>query len=396
MAMEKANRWEADNLLGIPFSGIRKVSEAAAKLKAQGIDVIEMTMGRPDFDTPAHIKAAAIKALEQGKVHYTSNYGLPELRRAISKKMKEENGLEYDAGDEIIVTVGGSEAIFGTMGAFLNPGDEIIVPTPIWGNYLASPLCFGAKIIQVPVKEENGFSLLPEDVEKCITDKTKAIVQVSPGNPTGGVMKRKDQEGIAELAKKHDLLVISDEVYEHLIYTGESHRSIATLDGMRERTIVVNSFSKTYSMTGWRVGWVCADRALISSLVRTHQNIVACASSFAQYGALAALEGPQECVAEMRAEFNRRREYLAAAINKMPKVSCVEPAGAFYIFMNIKEMNMTSVEASNFFMEKAHVAIVPGSAFGEAGEGYIRIAYSASMDDIKEAVKRMDAALRTL
>ena len=238
--------------------------------------------------------------------------------------------------------------------------------------------------------------MLPEDVEKCITDKTKAIVLVSPGNPTGGVMKRRDQEGIAELAKKHDLLVISDEVYEHLIYTGEKHRSIATLDGMRERTIVVNSFSKTYSMTGWRVGWVCADRALISSLVRTHQNIVACASSFAQYGALAALEGPQDCVAEMRAEFNRRREYLADAINKMPKVSCVEPAGAFYIFMNIKEMNMTSVEASNFFMEKAHVAIVPGSAFGEAGEGYIRIAYSASMDDIKEAVKRMDAALRTL
>ena len=396
MTTERANQWETEYMLNVPFSGIRKVSEAAAKLKAQGINVIEMTMGRPDFDTPEHIKKAAVKALEEGKVHYTSNYGLPQLTKAISRKMKEQNGLEYDAGGEVVITVGACEAIFAAMSAFLNPGDEIIVPTPVWGVYLAAPTILGAKPVEVPLKEENGFSLDPADVEKCITPKTKMLVLISPNNPTGGIMKEEDMRGIAELAKKHNLLVISDEIYEHLIYTGAKHLSIASYEGMRERTITVNGFSKTYSMTGWRVGWVCADRSVISSIVRTHQNIVSCASSFAQYGALAALEGPQDCAKEMAAEFDRRRKYMVEAINKMPKISCIPPAGAFYIFANIKGMNMTSEEASNFFMNEAHVAVVPGSAFGAAGEGYLRFAYSASMEDIKEAMDRMDKALRTL
>lgn len=396
MSTERQNRWEAEKMQTMPFSGIRKVSEAAARLRADGIDVVEMTMGRPDFDTPEHIKDAAVKALRDGKVHYTSNYGIPELREAIAKKMKEQNGLEYDMEGEIMVTVGAAEAIFATMSSFLEPGDEIIIPAPVWVNYVAIPASFGAKVVTVPLREENAFSLAAEDVEKAITDKTKMIVLVTPGNPTGGVIKETDLKAIAELAKKHDFLVIADEVYEHLIYDGEQHVSIGSFEGMKERTIVINSVSKTYSMTGWRIGWICADKPVMRSILRAHQYMVACATSFSQYGAYAALNGSQDCVHQMVEQFDERRKYIVSAINDMNKMHCVTPKGAFYVFANIKDMGMSSEEVSQFLLREAHVAAVPGSAFGEEGRGFIRFAYSTSMEGIKKAMDRIDKALKKL
>ena len=394
--MEHPNVWEATNMLNVPFSGIRMVSEIAQKMRRDGIDVIELTMGRPDFDTPSHIKDAAIKALQDGHVHYTSNYGLFDLREAVSIKTKTQNNVLYDPNDEIVITSGACEAIFSTMAAFLNPGDEVIVPTPIWGTYLAIPHILGAKVVEVPLKEENGFSLAPQEIEKYITSRTKMIIVVSPNNPTGCITKEEDLKGIAALAEKYNLLVLSDEIYEHLIYTGEKHISIASYSGMRHRTVVVNGFSKAYSMTGWRLGWLCAERNLVSSIVRTHQNIIACASSFVQYAGIAALKGPQDCVQMMREEFNKRRLFLLRSIANMPKISCISPSGAFYMFINIKQMNMTSMEAAKFFLEKAQIAIVPGSAFGAGGEGYLRLAYSTSMKQLTKAVERMNDALASL
>lgn len=394
--MDHPNIWEANNMLNVPFSGIRMVSEIAQKMRREGIDVIEMTMGRPDFDTPSHIKDAAIKALHEGYVHYTSNYGLFDLREAVSIKTRTQNNIMYDPNDEIVITSGACEAIFSTMAAFLNPGDEVIVPTPIWGTYLTIPHILGARPVEVPLKEENGFSLTPQEIEKYITPRTKMIVVVSPNNPTGCITKTEDLKGVAALAEKYNLLVLSDEIYEHLIYTGEKHISIASYEGMRHRTVIVNGFSKAYSMTGWRLGWLCAERSLVSSIVRTHQNIIACASSFVQHAGIAALKGPQDCVQMMREEFNKRRLFLLKSIAKMPKISCIPPSGAFYMFINIKQMNMTSMEAAKFFLEKAQLAIVPGSAFGTAGEGYLRLAYSTSMEQLIKAVARMNDALALL
>jgi len=396
MNKEKSNQWEAERMQCLPFSGIRKVFEAANKLRAQGIDVVDLTIGGPDFDTPVHIKKAAVKALDEGRVHYTSNYGIPELTKAIAKKMKANNNLDYDPTGEILVTVGASEAVFGAMASFLNPGDEVIVPAPAWLNYVFIPGMLGAKIITVTLKEENDFALSAEDVTAKITPKTKMLILVSPNNPTGGVMLEEDLRKIAEMAVKHNFIVISDEIYEHLIYDGNKHISIGTYPGMKERTITINGVSKAYSMTGWRIGWAAADKNLIKSMIRCHQYMVACANSFSQYGALEALEGPRDCIGEMVAEFKRRRDLIVSSIKTMPKISCINPSGAFYIFANIKGMNMTSVEASNFFLEKAAVAAVPGTAFGEEGEGYLRIAYSNSYENIQHAMVNMKEALKKL
>ena len=396
MNTEKSNQWEAERMQCLPFSGIRKVFEAANKLRAQGIDVVDLTMGRPDFDTPAHIKKAAVKALDEGRVHYTSNYGIPELTKAIAKKMKANNNLDYDPTGEILVTVGASEAIFGAMVSFLNPGDEVILPAPAWVNYVVIPGMLGAKTVTVTLKEENGFALSAEDITAKITPKTKMLILINPNNPTGGVVLEEDLREIAEMAVKHNFIVLSDEIYDHLIYDGNKHISIGTYPGMKERTITVNGVSKTYSMTGWRIGWAAADKNLIKSMVRCHQYMVACPTSFSQYGAVEALEGPQDCIGEMVAEFKRRRDLIVKSIKAMPKISCVNPSGAFYIFANIKGMNMTSVEASNFFLEKAAVAAVPGTAFGEEGEGYLRIAYSNSYENIQRAMVNMEEALKKL
>ncbi len=393
MAIDRSNRWEATRMQALPFSGIRKVFEAANKLRAQGVEVIDLALGRPDFDTPANIKEAAKTALDKGQVHYTSNYGIPELTSAISKKMKADNNLDYDPKGEIMVTVGACEAVLNVLTSFLNPGDEVIVPSPGWLNYIFVPRMLGATPVTVPLKEENDFCLSAEDVAAKVTDKTKLLVLVSPHNPTGGIVDRKNLEAIAELAKIHDFLILADEVYEKIIYDGNEHISIGSLPNMKERTITINGVSKTYSMTGWRIGWIAADKPLMGSLVRSHQYAVTCATAFAQAGAVEALEGPQNRVHEMVKEFDMRRELVVKSLNELPGVSCVRPSGAFYVFANIKGLGMTSVEASNFFLEKSGVAMVPGSAFGDEGEGFIRVSYCNSYEKIQTGMKRMKEAI---
>ncbi|HYE84329.1 MAG TPA: pyridoxal phosphate-dependent aminotransferase [Clostridia bacterium] len=395
MTIEKSNHWEADRMQYLPFSGIRKVFEAANHLRAQGVNIIDLALGRPDFDTPVNIKMAAQKALDEGQVHYTSNYGVSQLTNAISKKIKTDNNLDYDANGEIMVTVGACEAVYAAMTSFLNPGDEVIVPSPGWLNYIYIPGMLGAKPVTVPLKEENNFALSAADVEAKITSKTKMLILVSPHNPTGAVVKKSDMEAIAELAKKHDFLVLADEVYEKIIYDGNENFSIGSLPGMKERTIIINAVSKTYSMTGWRIGWIAADRNLMKTLVRTHQYLVTCATSFAQFGAIEALEGSQCRSKEMVAEFKRRRDLVVKSINELPKIKCCNPSGAFYVFANIKGLNMSSMDASTFFLEKAAVATVPGSAFGDEGEGYIRISYCNSYENIQQAMKQMNEALKS-
>ncbi|HYE81412.1 MAG TPA: pyridoxal phosphate-dependent aminotransferase [Clostridia bacterium] len=396
MAVEKSNRWEADRMQALPFSGIRKVLEASNRLRAQGVDIIDLALGRPDFDTPVNIKKAAQKALDEGQVHYTSNYGIPQLTKAIAKKLKADNNLEYDPAAEIMVTVGACEAVYAAMASFLNPGDEVIVPAPGWLNYVYIPGMLGATAVTVPLKEENNFALSAADVAAKISPKTKMLILVSPQNPTGGVVPKSELQAIAELAKKHDFLVLADEVYEKIIYDGNEHVSIGSLPGMKERTISINAASKTYSMTGWRIGWIGADKKLMGTLIRNHQYLVTCATSFAQFGALEALEGSQSQAQEMVAEFKRRRDLVVKSLNNIPGIKCTNPSGAFYAFANIKGLQMSSMDASTFFLEKANVATVPGSAFGEEGEGYVRVSYCNSYENIQRGMEKLKEAVKGL
>jgi len=377
----------------IPFSGIRKVFEKARKMEKEGHRVINLGIGRPDFDTPAHIKQAAKEALDAGMVHYSSNYGLPDLREAIAAKLEQDNGLAYDPGSEIVVTVGANEAVLMAMVGTLNAGDEVIIPDPAWLHYFYCARLVEAIPVAVPLREEMEFKLDPDDVARAITPRTRMLVVTTPHNPTGSVLDKEMLQALADIAEKHDLLVLSDEIYEKIIYDGVKHISFATLPGMRERTLVVNGFSKAYAMDGWRLGYVAAPRELIAVLIRVHQYTTVCATTFIQKGALAAYRGPQDCVAEMVAEFVRRRQYLIPALNEIKGISCVRPRGAFYAFPSIKATGKSSAEIADFLLEEAKVALVPGSAFGQYGEGYLRIAYSNSLENIQEAMQRIKTAL---
>lgn len=388
--------YEATRLKNVPFSGIRRIMGEAMRLEAEGASIIHLEIGRPDFDTPEFIKAAAKAALDRGDVHYTHNLGTLALRRAIAGKLRVDNSLDYDPENEIMVTVGASEAVFLAAAAFLDPGDEILAPDPGWVNYRSAPGVLCATPVTYQTPEANGFRPDVERIESLITSRTKMMIVLSPGNPSGAVFDRPTLEPLARLAQKHDLLVMSDEIYEKLIYDGARHASIANLPGMRERTIVVNGFSKSYSMTGWRLGYLAAPRELMSSMLKVHQNLTVCASSFGQAGALAALQGPQDCVYQMAAEFERRRNLLIPALNEMPGVRCAKPGGAFYAFANIEGTGMSSEETAMYFLREAGVATVPGPAFGPAGEGYVRISYANSYENIEEALRRMEKALRKL
>ena len=385
--------WEAERMKHIPFSGIRKVFEKARRLEEEGHRVINLGIGRPDFDTPAHIKEAAKEALDAGMVHYSSNYGLPELREAIAAKLERDNGLAYDPNGEIIVTVGANEAVLMAMAATLNPGDEVIIPDPAWLHYFYCARLAGAVPVAVPLREEMEFKLDPDDVARAITPRTRMLVVTTPHNPTGSVLDEEILQALADIAEKYDLLVLSDEIYEKIIYDGVKHISFATLPGMRERTLTVNGFSKAYAMDGWRLGYVAAPRELIAVLIRVHQYTTVCATTFIQMGAVAAYRGPQDCVADMVAEFDRRRQYLIPALNEIEGISCVRPQGAFYAFPSIKAIGKSSAEITDFLLEEAKVALIPGSAFGQYGEGYLRIAYSNSLENIQEAVERIKTAL---
>lgn len=386
----------ADRMESIPFSGIRKAFEEVIRREQAGEKIIHLHIGRPDFDTPTHIKEAAKKALDEGKVHYSSNYGILELREAIAQKMARENGLSYDPAAEIIVTVGANEGVLLAMMGLLNPGDEVLIPDPVWLHYFYCARMAGAVPVSVPMMEKNEFVPDINDFRAQITPKTKMIVVTSPHNPTGMVASAGALEGLSKLAQEKDLYVLSDEIYEAMVYEGNRHTSMASLPGMKARTIIVNGFSKRYSMTGWRLGWVAADRELISAMIRIHQYTTVCATTFAQWGAHAALTGPQEEINRMIAEFDRRRKLVYNALKEMPGIHVVRPKGAFYIFPNIQETGKTSEQMTQHLLEEAGIAVVPGSVFGKYGSGYLRISYANSYENLEIAMENMNAALKRI
>ena len=385
----------ASRMEALPFSEIRVMMEKATQMQKNGEDVIHMEIGRPDFDTPQVIKEAANQALANGNVFYTSNYGTPELRQAIADKLKRDNGIDYKA-EEILVTIGVGEGTYAAVAAFTNPGDEILVPDPVWLNYIHVPNFFGAVPVSYKLKEENDYQIDLDEIEGLITSKTKMLVINTPGNPTGVVQSQDTLEKLAEIAKKHDLIVVSDEIYEKLVYDGAKHVSIAALPGMKERTITLNGFSKCYSMTGWRLGYVAAPVEFIKAMVRVHAYINTCAPSFVQEAGITALEKGEPDVQKMVQEYQRRRDYTVSAINAIDGLSCKTPGGAFYIFVNIKALGKTSAETADYLLDTAKIAAVPGSAFGPQGEGYIRLSYACSYERIVEAMDRLKKAVEAL
>jgi aminotransferase len=386
----------AERMQSIPLSGIRKVFEEANRLEKRGEKIIRLEIGRPDFDTPVHIKAAAKKALDEGKVHYTSIYGIAELREAIAEKLKQENGLSFDPVTEIIITVGAIEADYITMMALLNPGDEVLIPDPCWMSYFYCARMAGAIPVSVPVREENEFRPCIDDFWSRITPRSRMILLNTPNNPTGAVYPAGVLEDLAQLAQEKNLFVLSDEIYEKIIYDGTRHISIGSFPGMRERTITVNGFSKIYAMTGWRLGYVAADKELISAMVRIHYYTTACATTFNQWAGIAALKGPQIEAKMMVTEFDRRRDLVYDALREMKGIHVVKPGGAFYIFPNIKALGRTSDELSLYLLEEAQVAVVPGTTFGEFAEGYIRISYANSYENLEIAMEKMRRALQRI
>ncbi|MCI6879291.1 MAG: pyridoxal phosphate-dependent aminotransferase [Lachnospiraceae bacterium] len=379
----------------LPFSGIRAVMEKATKMQQAGEKVIHMEIGRPDFDTPQKIKDAAYKSLQNGNVFYTSNYGTPAIRKAIAEWENKKNHVDYEA-ENVLVTVGVGEATYAAMAAFLQEGDEVLVPNPVWLNYIHVPSSLGATPVTYSLKEENDYQIDFEELESKITERTKMIVIVDPSNPTGGVFSEETLKRLADIAIKNDLLVISDEIYEQLTYDGTKHICIASLPGMKERTIKLGGFSKAYSMTGWRLGYMCAPVEVIKACVRVHQYTITCASSFVQEAAITALNDCDDDVEAMRKEYQRRKDYVVKALNEIDGISCNNPQGAFYIFVNIKELGKTSMEVAEYLLDTAKVAMVPGSAFGSEGEGYIRLSYACSYEDLVEACARIKDAVAAL
>ncbi|MFQ7613955.1 MAG: aminotransferase class I/II-fold pyridoxal phosphate-dependent enzyme [Roseburia faecis] len=364
-------------------SGIRKFFDIVSEMD----DAISLGVGEPDFDTPWHIRDEGIYSLEKGRTFYTSNAGLKELKIEISKYLDRRFGLSYDYNKEMLVTVGGSEAIDIAMRAMLDPQDEVLIPQPSYVSYV--PCCVLANGTPVPIelKAENEFRLTAEELEAAITPKTKLLVMPFPNNPTGAVMEKKDLEAVAEVVKKHDLFVLSDEIYAELTYL-DNHVSIASIPGMRERTIVINGFSKSHAMTGWRLGYACELEVIIKQMLKIHQFAIMCAPTTSQYAAVEALRNGDEDVAMMREEYNGRRRYVLERFKEMG-LSCFEPFGAFYAFPCIKDLGMTSDEFATKLLQTKKVAVVPGTAFGACGEGFLRISYAYSLDDLRIALDRV-------
>lgn len=385
----------AKRMESLPFSGIRAVMEKATKMQQAGEKVIHLEIGRPDFDTPEKIKETAYESLKAGHVFYTSNYGTPVLRKEIAKWETEHHGVNYEA-EEVLVTVGVGEATYASMAAFLEDGDEVLVPNPVWLNYIHVPSSLGATPVTYSLKEDNNYQIDFQELESKITDKTKMIVIVNPSNPTGGVFSRETLEKLSKIAIENDLLVVADEIYSQLVYDGTEHISIASLPGMKERTITLGGFSKAYSMTGWRLGYMCAPKEIIAACVRVHQYTITCASSFVQDAAVTALQDCADDVEAMRQEYQRRKDYAVKALNEIDGISCNNPQGAFYIFVNVKSLGMSSMEVAEYILEHAKVAMVPGSAFGSEGEGYLRLSYACSYEDLQEACKRIREAVAEL
>ena len=373
-------------------SGIRKFFDIVSEMK----DAISLGVGEPDFDTPWHIREEGIYSLERGRTFYTSNAGLKELKIEIDRYLTRRCGVSYDYNNEILVTVGGSEAIDIAMRAMLDPGDEVLIPQPSYVSYVPCCILANGTPVIIELKAENEFRLTAEELEAAITPKTKLLVLPFPNNPTGAIMEKADLEAIAEVVEKYDLYVISDEIYSELTYTEESeHVSIASLPGMRERTILINGFSKAYAMTGWRLGYACGPELIIKQMTKIHQFAIMCAPTTSQYAAVEALRNGDEDVAKMREEYNGRRRYLMHRFKEMG-LECFEPFGAFYVFPCIKEFGMTADEFATKLLEAQKVAVVPGTAFGACGEGFIRISYAYSLDVLRKAMDRMEAFIAML
>lgn len=377
-------------ITGIAPSGIRKFFDIVNEMD----DAISLGVGEPDFDTPWRIRDEAIYSLEQGRTFYTSNSGLKSLKEEISKYLERRYNLYYSPNSEIMVTVGGSEAIDIALRAMLDPGDEVLIPQPSYVSYAPCTILAGGKPVYIDLKEEDEFRLTPEELEEAVTDKTKVLILPFPNNPTGAVMEKEDLEAVAQFVIDHDLFVLTDEIYAELTYL-EKHVSIASLPGMRERTVYINGFSKAYAMTGWRLGYACAPEELLKQMLKIHQYAIMCAPTNSQYAAVEALRNCQDDVDRMREEYDHRRRYLMDRFRSM-KLQCFEPFGAFYIFPSIREFGMTSDEFATKLLKTKKVAVVPGTAFGDCGEGFIRISYAYSLENLKEAVDRIEVFIQEL
>ena len=378
-------------IVEIEPSGIRKFFDVVNEME----DAISLGVGEPDFDTPWHIRDEGIYSLEKGRTFYTSNAGLKELKVEIAKYMNRRFDLTYDYEHEIMVTVGGSEAIDIAMRAMLDPGDEVLIPQPSYVSYVPCAVLANGVPSIIELKAENEFRLTAEELEAAITPKTKLLVLPFPNNPTGSIMRRSDLEAIAKVILAHDLFVLSDEIYSELTYGEEEHVSIASLPGMWERTITINGFSKSYAMTGWRLGYACGPRVIIEQMLKIHQFAIMCAPTTSQYAAVEALRNGDEDVAQMKEEYDGRRRYLLHRFKEMG-LECFEPYGAFYMFPSIRKFGMTSEEFATKLLEAEKVAVVPGTAFGASGEGFVRISYAYSLDDLKKALERIEQFIVTL
>ena len=380
----------SQTITNIAPSGIRKFFDVVSEMP----DAISLGVGEPDFDTPWRIREEGIYTLERGKTFYTSNAGLKELKVEICRYLNRKYNVQYNFKDEVIVTVGGSEGIDIALRAMLDPGDEVLIPQPSYVSYLPCTILANGTPVTIPLQEKNEFKLTAEELEAAITPKTKILVMPFPNNPTGAIMTKEDLEPVVEVIKKHDLFVISDEIYSELTY-GREHVSIASFEGMKERTILINGFSKAFAMTGWRLGYACGPKEIIEQMIKIHQYAIMCAPTNSQYAAVEALRSCDAEVFEMREAYNQRRRFLMHEFRRMG-IQCFEPFGAFYVFPSIKEFGMTSEEFALKFLEEELVAVVPGTAFGDCGEGFLRISYAYSIDDLKVALGRFEKFITRL
>ena len=386
---------QAKRMENAPLSRIREIATYCTELEKQGTHIIKITMGEPDFDTPQHIKDACKRAIDEGKTKYAPINGIEPLRAVISEKLEKENQIHYSL-DEIMVTTGVAQGIFLSLMCFLDEGDEVILPNPGYNSYLTIPNVAGAIVKKYSLKEENNFQIDIKELEGLITEKTKILVLISPNNPIGSILTEETLKKVAELVKDKNIIIVADEIYEQLTYDGKRAVSFASLPGMKDKTILMNGFSKYFAMTGWRLGYIAAPKQYIEPMIRMSFLMTAGAANFVQYAAVEALRQDKSICEKMRLEYKRRRDYLYEKLNQIDKLSCLKPEGAFYLFLNIKQTGMSSEKFSQFLLEEAGVATIPGSVFGETGEGFVRLSYATSYENIVEAVEKIKAAMSKL
>lgn len=383
----------AERVLAVSNPATVAVSNRMREMQRAGIDVVEFAGGDPDFPTPAHIIDAAVAAMRAGDTHYVASRGIPELREAIAAKFERDNGLQYDPAREILVTPSGKHALFCATMTLLDKGDEAIILDPSWVTYEACVRLAGATPVSVPLVVDDNFRITAEKLARAASPRSKLLIINSPNNPTGRVLDTDELAAIAAFAQEHNLVVIADEMYEKIIFDGRPHVSLATLPGMRERTLTLNGFSKAYAMTGWRLGYIAGPADMIAQILKVHEQSVSCAASFAQRGGVAALTGSQECVEMMAAEYQARRDLIVEGLNRLPGVRCHLPEGAFYAFPDIRGTGMSSAEFAEFAISEAHVALTAGDSFGAAGEGHVRLSFATSRERIVEGLERLARAL---